>query len=43
MERLDSFLEEKNAIKGVMRSNDSFVIDRRLDKGLISVDFEPHH
>lgn len=43
MERLDSFLEERDAIKDVMRSNDSSATDGRLDKGLVNVEFEPGH
>lgn len=43
MERLDSFLEEKNAVKDIMRLNDIFTIDPRLDRGLINVEFEPDH
>lgn len=43
MERLESFLEEKNAVKDIMRSNESFTIDPRLDRGLIKVEFEPDH
>lgn len=41
MERLDSFLEEKTAVKDTMGSNDSFTRDPRLDRGLINVEFEP--
>jgi hypothetical protein len=34
----DSFLEEENAIRDIKRSNCSFMIDVRLDKGMISVE-----
>lgn len=32
-----TFVEEKHAVRGIMRSNGSFFKDDRLDKGVISV------